>query len=638
MHLGKPAHVKRALQRSARLCYLCCAALLHFDDRRPVRATSHTAGHGASVQGLWIPRAARDLHIGGGPDRSIAVAVQTELHVAGADHRAIGPAGLLYLAKEGNHMSSNLFATKSLDRLMNEAHESGAHSLKRTLGPFQLTALGVGAIIGAGIFVLSGLGAHYAGPGLMLSFVVSGLGCAFAGLCYAEFAAMIPLAGSAYTYAYATLGELLAWIIGWGLTLEYAMGASTVSSGWSNHFIELLNIFHIKTPLWLAYDRWTALKKAENMIARQMALATDSSLVAGSQAFLDKVSAITSTQSPELLQRARELLGAPHLFGMEVGLNLPAFIIALVITAILVVGIKESARFNAGIVVIKVAVVLFVIALGARYINPSNWGTDWHSYAPNGFAGIGAGAAYIFFAYIGFDAVSTTAQEAKNPQRDLPIGMIASLAICTVLYIAVAGVLTGMMHWQQINIEAPVAVAFLDRGLTTAANIITLGALAGLTSVMLVMLLGQTRVLYSMANDGLLPKKFFAAVHPKFRTPWKNTILVGLLAAVVGSVTPIDDIGKMVNIGTLLAFVIVSLSVMVLRYTNPSQPRPFRTPWVPLVPILGVISNGYMMLRLGKWNWIRLGAWLAIGLVVYFTYSVKHSRVQALAAGSGPKS
>ncbi len=530
---------------------------------------------------------------------------------------------------------ANLFATKPLNLLMEEARETGEHSLKRTLGVFQLTALGVGAIIGAGIFVMVGLGAHYAGPGLSLSFVLSGLGCAFAGLCYAEFAAMIPLAGSAYTYAYATLGELLAWIIGWDLTLEYAMGASTVSSGWSNHDLERLTIVPLKMPLWLAYDFWTALKTSETSVARQIVQASDSSLVPGTQVFLDKVSAIVSAQSPELLQRAHALLGAPHPFGMEIGFNLPAFVIALVITTILVVGIKESARFNATIVVIKVAVVLFVIALGSHYINRANWGTDWHTYAPNGFAGIGAGAAYIFFAYIGFDAVSTTAQEAKNPQRDLPIGMIASLAICTVLYIAVAGVLTGMVHWQQINIEAPVAVAFLDRGLTTAANIITLGALAGLTSVMLVMLLGQTRVLYSMANDGLLPRKFFAAIHPKFRTPWKNTILVGLLAAVVGSVTPIDEIAKMVNIGTLLAFVIVSISVMVLRYTNPAQPRPFRTPWVPLIPILGVIANGYMMAKLGKWNWIRLGGWLAIGLVVYFTYSVKHSRVQGLQKGSG---
>src|ERR1700751_3356158 len=525
-------------------------------------------------------------------------------------------------------MGNPLFAKKPMSMLLSESQEAGAHSLKRTLGPFQLTALGVGAIIGAGIFVLSGLGAHYAGPGLMLSFVLSGLGCAFAGLCYAEFAAMIPLAGSAYTYAYATLGEFFAWIIGWDLTLEYAMGASTVSSGWSNHFIELLNIFHIKMPLWLAYDHWTALKTAENTVARQIALSSDSSLVPGTQAFLDKVTAITGAQSPELLQRAHDLLGAPHLFGMEIGFNLPAFIIALIITAVLVVGIKESARFNATIVTIKVAVVLFVIALGARYINSANWGTDWSSYAPHGFAGIGAGAAYIFFAYIGFDAVSTTAQEAKNPQRDLPIGMIASLAICTVLYIAVAGVLTGMVHWQQINIEAPVAVAFLDRGLRTAANIITLGALAGLTSVMLVMLLGQTRVLYSMANDGLLPKKFFADIHPKFRTPWKNTILVGLLAAIVGSVTPIDDIGKMVNIGTLLAFVIVCIAVMVLRRTNPGQARPFRTPWVPFVPVMGILFNGYMMYKLGWINWARLLIWLAIRLVIYFTYSRYHSRVQ----------
>ena len=524
-------------------------------------------------------------------------------------------------------MGNPLFTKKPMSMLLAESSEAGAHSLKRTLGPFQLTALGVGAIIGAGIFVLSGLGAHYAGPGLMLSFVLSGLGCAFAGLCYAEFAAMIPLAGSAYTYAYATLGELFAWIIGWDLTLEYAMGASTVSSGWSNHFIELLNIFHIRMPLWLAYDHWTALHTAEKMVARQIAQASDSALVPGTQAFLDKVSAIMAAQSPDLVQRAHDLVNAPTIFGMEIGFNLPAFIIALLITAILVVGIKESARFNATIVVIKVAVVIFVIGLGFKYVSFANWGSDWHSFAPMGFSGIGAGAAYIFFAYIGFDAVSTTAQEAKNPQRDLPIGIITSLLVCTVLYIAVAGVLTGMVHWQDINIEAPIARAFMDRGLSTASHIITLGALAGLTSVMLVMLLGQTRVLYAMANDGLLPKKFFAAIHPKFRTPYKNTMLVGLLAAIVGSVTPIDDIGKMVNIGTLLAFVIVCIAVMVLRSTNPTQARPFRTPWVPVVPILGIIFNGYMMYKLGWVNWARLIVWLIIGLVIYFTYSRHHSRI-----------
>ena len=521
----------------------------------------------------------------------------------------------------------SLFATKSMDQLLSEAKESGEHSLRRTLGPFQLTALGVGAIIGAGIFVLSGLGAHYAGPGLMLSFVISGLGCAFAGLCYAEFAAMIPLAGSAYTYAYATLGELFAWIIGWDLTLEYAMGASTVSSGWSNHFIELLDIFHIKMPLWLAYDHWTALKTAENIVARQMAQASNSALVPGTQAFLQKVTEIMDAQSAALISQARAMVNSPTLFGVEIGFNLPAFLIALVITGILIIGIKESARFNATIVVVKVAVVLFVIAMGIGYINSSNWGHDWSSFAPMGFSGIGAGAAYIFFAYIGFDAVSTTAQEAKNPQRDLPIGIIVSLVVCTVLYISVAAVLTGMVPWQDVNVEAPIARAFLDRGLTTASHIITLGALAGLTSVMLVMLLGQTRVLYSMANDGLLPKRFFADIHSRFRTPWKNTILVGLLAAVVGSVTPIDDIGKMVNIGTLLAFVIVCTAVMVLRNTNPTQARPFRTPWVPIVPILGILFNGYMMYKLGWINWARLIGWLIIGLVIYFTYGRHHSRL-----------
>jgi basic amino acid/polyamine antiporter, APA family len=524
-------------------------------------------------------------------------------------------------------MGNPLFAKKSLDKLIAEAKETGEHSLKRTLGPFQLTALGVGAVIGAGIFVLSGLGAHYAGPALMLSFVLSGMGCAFAGLCYAEFAAMIPLAGSAYTYAYATLGELFAWIIGWDLTLEYAMGASTVSSGWSNHFIELLKIFHIKMPLWLAYDHWTGLATAEKAIAREITRSDYPNLAPGTQAFLDKVTEILGLHSTLLEQRAHDLLNAPRVFGVEIGFNLPAFLIALVITAILVIGIKESARFNSTIVVLKVAVVLFVIGLGFHYVDFSNWGSDWHSFAPMGRSGIGLGAAYIFFAYIGFDAVSTTAQEAKNPQRDLPIGIIVSLLVCTVLYILVAGVLTGMVRWQEVNIEAPIAMAFLDRGLSTASHIITIGALAGLTSVMLVMLLGQTRVLYSMANDGLLPRKFFAAIHPKFRTPYKNTIAVGLLAAIVGSVTPIDDIGKMVNIGTLLAFVIVCIAVMVLRRTNPGQARPFRTPWVPFVPIMGILFNGYMMLKLGWPNWLRLVLWLVIGLVVYFTYSRHHSRV-----------
>ena len=525
-------------------------------------------------------------------------------------------------------MSNSLFRKKPLELLLREASETGEHTLKRSLGPLSLTALGVGAVIGAGIFVMTGLGATYAGPALTLSFVLSGFGCVLAGLCYAEFAAMIPLAGSAYTYAYAALGELLAWIIGWDLTLEYAMGASTVSSGWSNHFVEILSAFNMRMPLWLAYDHWTALSTAENVVARNMAHASDPSLVNGTKAFLDRVAQIISAQSPELLQRAHDMVGAPHIFGVDIGFNLPAFVIALIITAVLVVGIKESANFNATIVVIKVGVVLFVILLGMKYVEHANVGYNWAEFAPMGIKGIGKAAAYIFFAYIGFDAVSTTAQEAKNPQRDLPIGIIASLVSCTILYILVAFVLTGMVPWKAINIEAPLAVAFLDRGLKTASTVITLGALAGLTSVMLVMLLGQTRVLYSMAKDGLLPSNFFAAIHPKFRTPYKTTILVGLLAAIFGSLTPIDQLGKMVNIGTLLAFVIVCIAVIVLRHTNPNQPRPFRTPLVPLIPGLGVLINVYMMANLGYLNWVRLIGWLIVGLFVYFLYSRHHSRVQ----------
>ncbi|MGD0796930.1 MAG: amino acid permease [Acidobacteriaceae bacterium] len=523
---------------------------------------------------------------------------------------------------------ANLFAKKPMSVLTAEANATGQHTLKRTLGPFELTTLGIGAVIGAGIFVLSGLGAHYAGPGLMLSFVLSGLGCAFAGLCYAEFAAMIPLAGSAYTYAYATLGELVAWIIGWDLTLEYAMGASTVSSGWSNHFVELMEICHIKFPLWLAYDHWTALGVAVDNVCRQIMAASYTSLVPGTQEYIQQLGVLKATPTADVMARAHAFLGAPVLFGHEIGLNLPAFVIALLVTTVLAIGIQESAKFNGIIVVVKVAVVLFVLALGSRYVHPGNWGNSWHSFAPFGFAGIGAGAAYIFFAYIGFDAVSTTAQEARNPQRDLPIGIILSLIICTLLYIGVAAVLTGMVPWQQVNIEAPIARAFLDRGLPWASDIITAGALAGLTSVMLVMLLGQTRVLYAMGNDGLLPKSFFAEVHPRFRTPFRNTFMVGTLAGIVGALTPIDDIGKMVNIGTLLAFVIVCISILVLRRTDPGKARPFRTPWVPLVPILGVLFNGYMMIKLGWINWARLIIWLIIGLVVYFSYGKSHSKVQ----------
>jgi basic amino acid/polyamine antiporter, APA family len=526
---------------------------------------------------------------------------------------------------------AQLLAKKRIESLIEEANADNSETLARVLGPVQLTLLGIGAVIGAGIFVLSGIGAHTAGPALMLSFVLSGLGCAFAGLCYAEFAAMIPLAGSAYTYAYATLGELFAWIIGWDLTLEYAMGASTVSSGWSNHFVELLSIVHIRFPLWLAYDHWTGVRRATDIVARQMLSVAHPELVPGTMPFSDALDALKAAAPAALTTQAHALLNAPHIFGVELGFNLPAFLIALIVTAVLVIGIEESAKFNSVIVGLKVFIVVFVLALGSHYVTKANWGSDWHTFAPFGVGGIGLAAGLIFFSYIGFDAISTTAQEAKNPQRDLPIGLLASLTICTILYIGIAAVLTGMVPWREVNIEAPIARAFVDHHLIWASDIITIGALAGLTSVMLVMLLGQSRVLFAMAHDGLLPRKFFGDIHPRFRTPWKGTILAGILAAIVGSITPIDDIGKMVNIGTLLAFVIVCISVMVLRVTDKDRPRPFRTPlaWpIPVVPILGVLFNGYMMYTLGKWNWIRLVGWLIIGLFVYFFYSRHNSKVQ----------
>jgi APA family basic amino acid/polyamine antiporter len=531
---------------------------------------------------------------------------------------------------------ANIFRRKPLHLIVSEAKEEGDEHLKRSLGPISLTALGVGAVIGAGIFVMAGLGAHEAGPALTLSFLMCGVACTFAGLCYAEFAAMIPLAGSAYTYSYATLGELFAWIIGWDLTLEYAMGASTVSSGWSNNFVEFLKIFGLKIPLWLAYDHWTGISQGQKIAAREFLSQMHPELAVGSSGYLDALKGLMANPPTAIIERGHQLLNAPHLFGVEIGFNLPAFIIALIITAILVIGIQESAKFNATIVIIKVSVVLFVLALGSHYIHPGNWGHDWESFAPFGVTGIRVAAAYIFFAFIGFDAVSTTAQEARNPQRDLPIGIICSLLICTLLYVGVAAVLTGMVPWQLVNVEAPLTYAFLDHNIGWAGDIITCGALAGLTSVMLVMLIGQTRVLYAMASDGLLPRKFFAAIHPKFHTPWKNTILVGLVAASIGSVTPINKIGEMVNIGTLLAFVMVCASIIVLRFKSPNQPRPFRTPGIyfggklPIVPALGIIANGYLMYSLGIGNWIRLIVWLIIGLFVYFLYSVRHSKVQAL--------
>ena len=467
---------------------------------------------------------------------------------------------------------SGLFRTKSVEVLLAEL--AGEHQLRRVLGPVSLTALGVGAIIGAGIFVLTGLAAkEYAGPALVLSFIVAGTGCALAALCYAEFAAMVPVAGSAYTYAYATLGEMFAWIIGWDLVLEYAVASSTVAHGWSHYFVSFLGIFGITLPAaWIAapfeFDPATATWVATGTIC-----------------------------------------------------NLPAFVIVLLVTIVLVVGIKESANFNAGMVILKLAVVLFVIVVGAGYVETKNW----EPFMPFGVKGVLSGSAYIFFAYIGFDSVSTHAEEAKNPQRDVPIGIIASLILCTILYILVAGVLTGMIPYTQIDVDAPVAHAFKARGLHVAEFLISLGAVVGITSVLLVLLLSQARVLLAMARDGLIPKSFFAAVHPRFRTPHKATILTGFLVATIAAVFPLKLLADLVNIGTLMAFVIVCAAVIVMRRTHPEVHRPFRTPLMPWVPLAGIAMNLMMMLALHWENWLRLAAWLAVGMIIYMTYGRHHS-------------
>jgi len=482
---------------------------------------------------------------------------------------------------------------KTLKNVLDEM--AGGERLKRVLGPVALTTMGIGAVIGAGIFVATGKAANTtAGPALMLSYVAAGATCVFAALCYAEFASMAPVAGSAYTYAYCTLGEFFAWIIGWDLVLEYAVGAATVANGWSSYFQEVLGGFGITIP------------KALN----------------GPVVVYNEAGDVVFT-------------GA--------WCNLPAILVVAVIAAILVKGIKESAGFNATMVFIKVAAVLFVILVGAFYINPENW----HPFAPYGWTGLNlfghhvagqtsaagepvgvlAGAAIIFFAYIGFDAVSTQAEEARNPQRDVPIGIIASLLVCTLLYVGVVAVLTGMVKYDQIDRNAGVSKAFQNVGLPWAEFIIAAAGVAGITSVLLVMMLSAPRVALAMARDGLLPTRFFASVHPRFQTPWKSTILVGLFVGTLAGFLPIDTLLHLTNIGTLFAFVVVCAAVLVMRIINPSAERPFRCPLVPVVPLLGIGACLVLMFSLPPVNWWRLFVWLAIGLVIYFRYGRRHSRL-----------
>ena len=517
---------------------------------------------------------------------------------------------------------ANLLKCKPLDMLMNEAADTGEHSLKRALGPVNLITLGIGAIIGAGIFVLTGsAAAQYAGPAIVLSFILAGSGCVFAGLCYSEFASLIPIAGSAYTYGYATLGEIFAWIIGWDLILEYAFGAATVASGWSGYFVSFLQDFGIRLPPQLTATPYTHV--GNHWIPNILVL------------YQGRWELLT-TMAPILKLHGVDASTLPQVQGV---FNLVAFLIIGVITTILVIGIKESANFNSGIVIIKVTIVLIFIAIAGTFVlkHPALAAANWHPFIPPnqgafgqyGWSGIARAAGVIFFAYIGFDAVSTAAQEAKNPQKDMPIGILGSLVICTVLYILVSGLLTGMVPYSALNVADPVAVGIDATGVRWGSILVKLGAIAGLGSVMLVMLLGQSRVFFSMSRDGLLPE-WAGAVHPKFRTPWISSITVGLFVAIFASLVPIGILGELVSIGTLLAFVIVCAGVWILRVRRPELHRPFKTPLVPLVPILGIVISLALMASLPGDTWLRLIIWLAIGMVIYFTYGRKHSKVQKL--------
>jgi basic amino acid/polyamine antiporter, APA family len=503
---------------------------------------------------------------------------------------------------------SDLFATKPLDVLMKEAQETGEHSLKRALGPVNLVTLGIGAIIGAGIFVLTGtVAATFTGPAIVLSFILAGVGCVFAGLCYAEFASLIPIAGSAYTYGYATLGELFAWIIGWDLIIEYAVGAATVAVGWSGNLNALLYSFGLQLPpqfiappgtdLVLYQGRWSAI----------------------------------ATIGPALRQAGVDAATLPHARGV---VDLFAYLAIAMITVILVIGVRESANFNTAIVFVKVGTVITFVVVAAAFLwrHPDVAQANWHPFVPPneggfgefGWSGIARGAGVIFFAYIGFDAVSTAAQEAKDPQRDMPIGILGSLVICTVLYILMGFTLTGVLNYTQLNTAAPVAAGIEATGVRWGSLVVMLGTFAGLTTTMLVMLLGQSRVFYSMSRDGLLPP-WAGRIHPRFRTPWIASIVVGFCVAIFAGALPIQVLSQLTSIGTLLAFVIVCAGVWVLRVRRPDLPRPFKAPMVPLTPILGMLISFGLMASLPLSTWLRLIVWLIIGMGIYFGYGRKNS-------------
>jgi len=504
----------------------------------------------------------------------------------------------------------SLFRTKPLDTLLGET-EHPEQRLKRTLGPVHLTLLGVGAIIGAGIFstvgtaAAGGAGHTGAGPALVLSFVLVAVACGFAALCYSEFAAMVPVSGSAYTYSYATLGELIAWIIGWDLILEYAVGNVAVAISWSDYFQSLLKGFDTPWPLWLGTDLRSAIQAAHK-VAEAKSQGVD-----------------LGTLGDAVWRGHEALAQAPRILGVPIVFNLPAVLIVALITWVLVRGIRESAGFNSAMVLLKLGIIGVFIAVGAFYVKPANW----TPFAPNGFTGISNAAASIFFAYIGFDAVSTAAEETRNPQRNMPIGIIASLIVCTVIYIAVALVLTGMVSWKQFSeVADPLARAFSLRGMNWTAGLISFGAVFATTSVLVVFQIGQPRIFFSMARDGLLPS-WAARVHPKYRTPHITTILTGIFVAGFAAVTNIDEVVELCNIGTLFAFVLVAAGVIILRRTDPNRPRPFRTPLVPWVPLLAIFTCAYLMVEQPQKTWKRFVYWLAGGLVFYFLYGFRRSRL-----------
>jgi len=503
-------------------------------------------------------------------------------------------------------MARNLFITKSLVDLLQEARENKA-GLKKTLTGLNLTTLGIGAIIGAGIFVLTGqAAAQYAGPGIVISFIISGIACAFAGLCYAEFASMIPIAGSAYTYSYATLGEFLAWIIGWDLILEYLFAAATVSVGWSGYVVSFLQDFGIQIPTALTAATGSVLVEVPKIGWQEL----------------------TTNLTTGLASRGIDVNTLPQVTAI---VNLPAMIIIAVLSLLLVIGIRESANFNNIMVITKVSVIILFIAIGFAFVTSDNW----HPFIPEntgqwghfGWSGILRGAGVIFFAYIGFDAVSTAAQEARNPQRDMPVGILGSLTVSTVLYILVAIVLTGIVSYTTLNVADPVAVGVnaMGKGMFWLRPIVKIAAIAGLSSVILVMLMGQPRIFYSMSNDGLLPP-VFSKVHPKYKTPYISTLLTGSVAIILAGVLPISILGELVSIGTLLAFAIVCISIIVLRKTRPEIERPFRTPFVPVIPALGALICFIQMLALPFDTWARLIVWMAIGFIIYFSYGIHHSK------------